>query len=142
MKLLKCAVLPALAGFATALLFLLIGALFLKKAEDPTQFYKIVPMIAWILGALCCGATAAFAEGKQDGGGGLFGGLVLFLLHLLCSFFPGGEKGVILALAVGAGQIAVSLLAYFLCKKKARPSRKKIQKRVKKRYGVRQTARK
>ena len=104
MKLLKCAVLPALAGFATALLFLLIGALFLKKAEDPTQFYKIVPMIAWILGALCCGATAAFAEGKQDGGEGFSVDFCLSFFIFSVLFFREEKKGPSFLLLWGQGR--------------------------------------
>ena len=134
MKFLKCAVLPAIAGWGTALLFLLMCSMFLMRSDDPSSLLPVLAVISCVMGALVCGLLSALLEGSEKKAMGLFAGLLMVLMQLLCSLSPGGDKGVIFPLAIGIGQMGISLLVYFLSKKKGSSARKKIKRAAKKRY--------
>ena len=131
MKLLKCAVLPALAGFATALLFLLAGSLALAKTMDPSAAMRILPFVACILGASLCGVLSVLLDGEERSGRSVLAGAMLLVLQLICSLAPGGAKGIILPIAMGAGELAICVAISFLFKKTRKKGRKRGRKTVK-----------
>ena len=134
MKFLKCAVLPAIAGWGTALLFLLAFSMFLTRSDDPSSLLPVLAVVSCAMGALVCGGLSALLEGSEKRVMGLFAGLLMVFLQLLCSLSPGGNKGIIFPLSIGIGQVGISLLVYFLSKKKGSGARKKIKRAAKKRY--------
>lgn len=130
MKLLKCAVLPALAGFATALLFLLAGSLALVKTADPSAAMRVLPIIACLSGASLCGMLSGVLDGEEGSGRSILAGAMLLMLQLVCSLSPGGAKGIILPIAMGVGEFAICFAISFFFKKTKKKGRKRVRKTV------------
>lgn len=134
MKLFKSAVLPALSGWITALLFLCICAFCLMGSSDPSGLLRVLPVMGCLLGAMVCGGATYLLSSEKRGETALFSGLLLVVLQALCSLFPGGGKSVIFALALAIGQTVISFLVFWLCQRFFGGSkRKKIKRSVRQR---------
>ena len=135
MKFLKCAVVPALCGMASALLFLLLSALILQKTEDPAN---VIPILSQVINILCaglCGLVSAVFAGERRIEYPLYAGLLMMFFYLLLSLFPGGtSKGVLMTTILLLALPAVSFMVGALVMNGGKNNAKKMRKMAKRRY--------
>lgn len=135
MKFLKCAVLPALLGQGTALLFLLLSAICLQGVDAQDAAVSLLPIFAVVLSSLLCGLLSALFSKEGAFQNPLFAGGLMALMHLCLSLLPaGGGKGVLLPLVLAVLQPCLSFAVGMLVFKKGKGSAQKMRKKAKRRY--------